>query len=284
MSENVKQSVENAKHSRRRNRYHRAVPHPMKLGTCINPLDTLAWPSVPGDFLEANVQSLLMPEAPDADFAPVAAKVGALRAPILAANCFLPAALKVTGPVVDRDRLARYADTAFRRAAALGIEFIVFGSGGARQVPEGWPLAEGFEQFVQTLCLFAPLAQRHRVVLVVEPLNRAECNLVNTVLEGAVAVARVNHPAVRLLADFYHMLRNNESPDDLVKVGPWLAHAHIAEKAERTAPGVKGDDFRPFLAALRRARYSGALSLECKFGLDPRTEAESAFAFLRGQS
>ncbi|MFA6285886.1 MAG: sugar phosphate isomerase/epimerase family protein [Opitutaceae bacterium] len=253
----------------------------MKIGICLDPIATLAWPSAPGDFLEANVQGLFIPEAPDTDFAPVAAKLAPLHGRILAANCFLPGNLKVTGPSVDHDRLARYADTAFRRAAATGARFIVFGSGGARQIPDGWSHAEGFEQFVRALEICAPLAKKHGVTLVVEPLNRGECNLINTVVEGAVAVARVNHPNIRLLVDIFHMLRNDESPDDIVKVGPWIAHAHIAEKADRTAPGVAGDDFRPWFAALKRAGYAGALSLECKFGPDPRKEGEASVAFLR---
>ncbi len=255
----------------------------MKLGICTNPLDALAWPSLPCDYLEANVQGLLVPESPDTDFAPAAARLAPLAGRLLAANCFLPGGLKVTGPDVDHARLAAYADTAFRRAASLGIRFIVFGSGGARQIPDGWPHAEGFEQFIRALEICAPLAQKHGVVLVVEPLNRAECNLVNTIVEGAVAVARVNHPNIRLLVDFYHMLRNDESPDDIVKVGPWIAHAHVAEKADRTAPGVAGDDFRPFLAALKRAGYAGALSLECKLGSDVPAETTAALAFLRAQ-
>ena len=255
----------------------------MKIGLCFDPLATLAWPSVPGDFLEANVQNLFIPEAPDVDFTTVTEKLAALRAPILAANCFLPGTLKVTGPAVDHDRLARYADNAFRRASSVGARLVVFGSGGARQIPDGWSHAEGFEQFIRALEVCAPLAKKHGVTLVVEPLNRAECNLVNTVVEGAVAVARVDHPHVRLLVDFFHMLRNDESPDDIAKVGPWIAHAHIAEKTERTAPGVAGDDFRPWLAALARIGYTGALSLECKLGPDPRAEAEASIAFLRGQ-
>lgn len=255
----------------------------MKLGICINPLDTLAWPSLPCDYLEANVQTLFMPEADDAEFAPVAARLAPLAGRIPAANCFLPGNLKVTGPDVDHARLSAYAGTAFRRAASLGTRFIVFGSGGARQIPDGWPRAEGFEQFIRALEICAPLAQKHGVTLVVEPLNRAECNLVNTVVEGALAVARVNHPNIRLLVDFFHMLRNDESPEDLVKVGPFIAHAHIAEKANRTAPGVAGDDFHPFLTALNRAGYTGALSIECKFGENPLDEAVRSFAYLREQ-
>jgi sugar phosphate isomerase/epimerase len=255
----------------------------MKIGLCYDPLQALDWQSLPVDYLEANVQGLFKPEAPEADFEPVARRLAGMAGRICAANCFLPGDLKVTGPAVDQARLAHYADTAFRRAARIGAKFIVFGSGGARQVPEDWSLAEGFEQYVQALEICAPLAEKHGVVLVVEPLNRAECNLINTVLEGAAAVARVNHPNIRLLVDIFHMLRNGESPDDIVKAGPWIAHAHVAEKADRTAPGVAGDDFRPFFAALKRAGYAGSLSIESKLGAVPETEIVRSVEVLREQ-
>ena len=48
-------------------------------------------------------------------------------------------------------------------------------------------------------------------------------------LEGAEAVQRTNTPAVKLLVDIFHMLRNGESPDDILKVGPLIRHAHLAE-------------------------------------------------------
>ena len=64
-------------------------------------------------------------------------------------------------------------------------------------------MPRGVEQFIRALEICAPLAEKHGVTLVVEPLNRAECNLVNTAVEGAVAVARVNRPHIRLLVDFF---------------------------------------------------------------------------------
>jgi sugar phosphate isomerase/epimerase len=201
---------------------------------------------------------------------------------MIAANCFLPPDLKVTGPSVDARRLARYAEVAFRRAKKAGLKYIVFGSAGARMVPEGWSLSTGFEQYVAALRIVGPIAAKHGIVVVVEPLERGECNLVNTVLEGAVATARASSPAVKLLVDIFHMLRNDESPDDIVKVGKWIRHAHIAEKEKRTAPGVKGDDFRPYLRALGQARYRGALTIECVWGA-MKSEAAAAFAELRRQ-
>jgi hypothetical protein len=48
----------------------------------------------------------------------------------------------------------------------------------------------------------------------------------------------------------------------VIRFGHLLRHAHIAEKEKRTAPGVQGDDFRPYLRALQEINYTGALAIE----------------------
>ena len=93
-----------------------------------------AFKTLPFDFIEGHVQNYLKPEAPDADFAPLAAAARASARPMPSANCFLPADLKVTGPSADPARLATYAETAFARAKSIGLTIVVFGSAGARQV------------------------------------------------------------------------------------------------------------------------------------------------------
>lgn len=255
----------------------------MKIGFCLSPDTASAWPDYPGDYLEVNVQQHLQPEADDTTFATTRSQFGCLDRPILAANCFLPGSLRIVGPDADLPRLERYARVAFRRAAEVGIRHIVLGSAGARRVPENGSRAEAFDQFVTALRLLGPLAAEHNVVIVIEPLNTGECNLLNTVAEGALAVARADHPHVRLLVDLFHMLRNGETPASLHPVGPLIAHAHIAEVAERTAPGVAGDDFRPFLRALREVGYAGDLSVECNWKTHPHAEAVAAVAELHRQ-
>ena len=235
----------------------------MQIGFCTDPATVASLPSRPNcDFIEGHVVNFLTPEAPDAEFAPRAAALRASGFPMPAANVLLPAALKCSGPDIDYERLERYGQTVFRRAKEIGMTLIVFGSAGARMVPEGFPVAKAFEQYVDLLRQFGPVAEQNGVTIVVEPLNRGECNLVNTVLEGAEAVRRANTSGVKLLVDIFHMLRNGESPDDIVKVGPLIRHAHVAENKDRAAPGINGDDFRPYLRALRRAGYNDRLALE----------------------
>ena len=250
----------------------------MKIGLCTSVSQASIAAQAGFDYVEENVQSLLMAEAPDEAFAP--ALKTAQNAPLstIAANCFLPGALKCTGPEVDLERIVRYAGTAFRRAHQVGIRFIVFGSGAARQIPEGFDHAQAREQFLACLRRIAPLAREHDVIIVIEPLHKKECNFINSLADGASLVEAADHPQVRLLADFYHMLKDGEDPNEIAVHGRWIQHVHVAEKEGRLAPGTSGEDFGPFLRALKQIDYRGAISYECGWKQFP----EEAPASLKG--
>ena len=76
--------------------------------------------------------------------------------------------------------------------------------------------------------------------------------------EGASIVERVNHKNIRLLCDLFHMTADGEPPQAIVDAGKHIRHCHIAEAAERTAPGTDGDDFRPYLRALKKSATKAA--------------------------
>lgn len=165
----------------------------MLLGCCTSAIAQAKTIASSGlDYVEENVQVFLAPEGSDADFAARTQQGSLCARSIQAACCFLPGGLKCVGPEVDDARLDRYARSAFARAQKVGIDTIVFGSGGARGIPEGWTSDKAFTQFVAVLKRFAPIAVAHGVTLVVEPLNRGECNFVNTIDEGAEVVRAVD--------------------------------------------------------------------------------------------
>jgi sugar phosphate isomerase/epimerase len=234
-----------------------------RLGVCTSIANAAAVKAAGGDYVEESVQGFLVPDKPESEFRPKAEAAAASPLPVRACNSFLPGSLKSVGPDARPDAIAAYAETAFRRARATGITTIVFGSAGSRSVPDGFDRAEARRQFVALLRRLGPLAESYGVVIAVEPLNRDETNFINSVAEGAAVVREAGHPSVRLLADIYHMLREGEGPDALVAAAPLLRHVHVAEKDRRTPPGVAGDDFRPYLKALERAGYRGAISIEC---------------------
>jgi sugar phosphate isomerase/epimerase len=82
--------------------------------------------------------------------------------------------------------------------------------------------------------------------------------------------------------DIFHMLRNGESADDIVKVAPLIRHVHVAENKDRAAPGIHGENFRGFFRALRRAHYQDRLTIEAAWTEFPHQVAP-ALAALRTQ-
>ncbi len=250
------------------------------IGACTTPDKAAAVQAAGGQHVEPSVTGFLIPDKPEDAWAKNLAAAKASPIPLVACNGFLPGNLRSTGPEIHHDAILRWADTAFARAAQVGIDRIVFGSSGSRKLPEGFSRDEAKGQFVALLRRLGPAAQRHGVIVVIEPLRREEDNFINTVVEGAWFVEQVNHPNIRLLADIYHMLCNGESPDDIRKVGPLLHHTHIAEKEGRAAPGVHGDDFRPFFRALRDAGYAHRISVEGKWEF---ADLPKAFETIRRQ-
>ena len=217
------------------------------------------------DYLEANVASFLVPEESDSTFAARRAMADTLGLPIYSANGFFPRDILVVGPEADLERAGRYAETAIRRAAEAGLKILVLGSSRSRSIPEGFPREEAEEQFLSLLKGMAPIAEQCGVVVAIEPLQESETNCINTVKEGAEMARRTGSPNICVIADFFHMAREGEPPVDIVEAADKLVHCHIAECAQRTPPGVDGDDFTPYYQALKKIGFTGRISLECRW-------------------
>lgn len=113
-----------------------------------------------------------------------------------------------------------------------------------------------------------------KVRLALEPLNRYESRLVNTVAEALEIVDLVGTENLGLLFDTFHS--NIEEPDigEAARVaGERLFHVHLAD-SNRWPPGHGHLDFRPVWDALRDVGYDGSLVLECF----PKPGAEAVLA------
>src|SRR4051794_4457938 len=106
----------------------------MRFGICTTIEKSAAARDAGWDYIEESVQGLLQGlESDERWTGPQRAKAAPL--PILAANMLVPAALKITGPDVDVEQLSAYMREVLRRADQMNIRTLVFGSGGARNVP-----------------------------------------------------------------------------------------------------------------------------------------------------
>lgn len=219
-----------------------------------------------GEFITEGVSSFLIPDQDEAAFEKNLQKLKASPLPILACNSFLrPTHLRCVGADANHDQVLAWADIAFRRLKRADGKIIVFGSSGARQLRDDWPKEKADEQFVALLKKMGPLAEAQGITVTVEQLHAKECNYINRIGEAATLVRAAGHPNIRVLADLadlYHMAVMDDTPEDLKAALDVVHHLEIAEKADRTMPGVAGDDFRPFFRVLREGGYQGAVSIE----------------------
>jgi sugar phosphate isomerase/epimerase len=192
-------------------------------------------------------------------------------------NCF-PGSMRLTGQQANHEQALAYAEDAFARAARLGAETIVFGSSGARSVPDGFPLPDAHAQLAALLRALGDTAARHGLRIAIEPLNRMESNIINTYESGLYLAALCAHPRVGVLADAYHMEVNGEDYQTMAAKPPW--HTHYARAMGRRMP-TQPDQPATFCAALLAAGYQGGLSVEARADGDVEDSARKALAALR---
>jgi len=233
-------------------------------------------------YIEIGVQRFLVPSKPEEEFKKNLATAKKSKIPVYACNSFLPGALKITGEEASHDKVLEFAETAFKRAKVAGIKVIVLGSSRSRKVPEGFSAQKAKAQFIELCAKMAPFAKKYGVVVSLEPLNRGECNLITSLAKGAEIVKAVNHPNFRLLADIYHMRKEDESPEEIIKYGHLLHHTHVAQKKKRMAPSVNGEDFTPYFKALKKVGYKGGMSIEGRWD-SLEDQAEGAYKAMRTQ-
>lgn len=176
---------------------------------------------------------------------------------------FMPAPeqhrLMVVGPDVDEEHLRAYVIRLFDLMRRAGIDVIGYGSGSSRWVPDGFPRHRALEQVRDFLHMCADVGEPRGVSVALEPYNRDDANLLNTVPEALEVVRDVDRSHARLMADFFHMKLNGESFDELDEAGPYLIHGHIAEPG-RGRPRTSPDEHLAYLQALRRAGYDGRVT------------------------
>lgn len=186
-----------------------------------------------------------------------------LRAEVL--NILLPPQLKVVGDTYSRKAAEDYLDGALPRAKQLGAQLVVFGSGGAKRIPEGFSHSRAMEQLRDFVDLLAKKAQEYDLLFPIEALRHEECNCINSLAEARELMESAHSPRIRMLADLFHMAAVGETPADMQALGDTLIHVHIARPQSRTSPAPgDGYDYAPFFAALAEMGYGARISFEGK--------------------
>lgn len=122
--------------------------------------------------------------------------------------------------------------------------------------------AQALTWLAESLEELGALAGRLGTVLLYEPLNRYETNLLNRLDDSADFLRSLRTRQVRILADLFHLgIEESNVPDALRRAGSLIGHVHFAD-SNRQAVGFGHTPMPPIIDALRAIGYHGYLSAE----------------------
>ncbi|HON42644.1 MAG TPA: sugar phosphate isomerase/epimerase family protein [Bacillota bacterium] len=153
------------------------------------------------------------------------------------------------------ERLKDHVDVGAELGAAVIVGLI------RGRTADGLPPREGLARISEGLQEVAGYAARQGVRLFLEPINRYETDLLNTVSD-ALTTAREAGENVGLLVDTFHMNIEDSSIARAIRdAAPRIWHVHVAD-SNRRAPGAGHIDFGEVIEALKDIGYQGYVSGE----------------------
>jgi len=140
----------------------------------------------------------------------------------------------------------------------------------------------------QALSRIAPIigrlgdyAARQGSLLLVEPLNRYESNLLNRIEQGLDLIQRTGSKNVKILADCFHMnIEESSIGGSIQRAGDMVGHVHLSD-SNRCAAGLGHMDYADISGALSSIGYHGFVSMEAFPMPDPDTAAKQAISTYR---
>jgi D-psicose/D-tagatose/L-ribulose 3-epimerase len=254
-------------------------PRAVQVGYCSTLKNIDAAKAAGFDYLELGTSEIAA--LTDEDFETTVVRIKALGLPVPVTNLFIPASIKLTGPDVNAAQQMDYVRKAFARLKRLGTGIVVFGSGGARRIPDGFAREEAWKQLVDFGRRAAQEARGQGITIAIEPLRRQESNIINTAAEGLELVKAIDHPNFQMMIDFYHLASEKEDPAIVVRAKDHLRHLHMANPQARVFPLEWAEyEYGPFFENLKKIGYDKRISVEAG-SKDIPGEGARAVALLR---
>lgn len=121
---------------------------------------------------------------------------------------------------------------------------------------------ESLEWAISAFSELASFAEKFDVCLMLEPINRFQCNFINTTQEGIDMVNQIGSKHFRLMLDLFHMnIEDTSIESSILESAKHLRHIHICD-SNRHAPGRGHLDFSKIISILKKINYQGFLSGE----------------------
>ena len=175
----------------------------------------------------------------------------------------------LTAPREKAQTAIQYLRDSVDFAVAVGAKLIIVVPSPVGRVapPEGMTMEELWSNAVANVREAADYAQEKGVKLAIEAINRYETYFVNTLTKAYKLVKEIDHPAVGIMADTFHMsLEENSMVKAIHMIADKLIHVHIADNTREPA-GLGTTDFKEILYALQDVNYQGICAMEFMYRL-----------------
>jgi D-psicose/D-tagatose/L-ribulose 3-epimerase len=124
------------------------------------------------------------------------------------------------------------------------------------------PTADEKKRAAEVLRKAAEEAQKARVMMGIEYLNRFECYFLTTAADTRALVKQVDHPHFRMMYDTFHANIEEKHAGDVIRsIADSFVHVHISEN-DRGTPGTGHVAWDETFRALRQVGYDGWLVIE----------------------
>ncbi|MCI5700545.1 MAG: sugar phosphate isomerase/epimerase [Lachnospiraceae bacterium] len=135
---------------------------------------------------------------------------------------------------------------------------------------------------IDSLSQFEDVCKKSGTVVYLEPLNRYEDHMLNT-LDAAATVIQDGHlEHVKIMADFFHMsIEEQDIKKSLIKWADLIGHVHIAD-SHRYQPGDGHTDFVHGFEGLKEIGFDGIMAFECRvLGEDQENLYKQSVGYIR---
>lgn len=120
----------------------------------------------------------------------------------------------------------------------------------------------GVENLKSCLGECTDFAEESGTGMLIEPLNRYESNIINTLEEAVTLVKEIGSHRVRVMADTFHMnIEEKSICDSMMRAEEYLAHVHFSD-SNRRAPGQGHLDFKKIIGTLQEIGYENFITAE----------------------
>ena len=124
------------------------------------------------------------------------------------------------------------------------------------------PTADERKRAIEVLTQAAEHAQKVKVKIAIEYLNRFECYFLTNALDAMNLVREINHPYFGTMYDTFHAnIEEKNISQAIASMEDTYIHVHISEN-DRGTPGSGHVHWDETFKALRKAKYDGWLTIE----------------------